>query len=376
MELTILDRRFNAIYQVDTFESVVWTERYIGYGEFELYMPLDSTILSYAQLNNYVHIVDSDRLMIIETVQIESTFEDGQKVKITGRSLESILDRRIIWNQTIVKGDVQSVIKKLINENVINPTISSRRIANFLFIDNEEYEATNDTDATIDENEEEEDPEVSAQYTGDNLYEVILDICNAYSTGFKIVLNEAHQFEFSIYKGTDRTYDANPYGRFVTFSPSYNNLTSSNYLDSLANYRNVTLVAGEDPEEGSDSSQEGYDRVRVTIGEASDLDRRELYTDARDIRSKLDDGTEILARPYRNMLRQRGYEKLAECQESIAFEGEIDTLHTYVYNKDYFVGDVVKIQNELGIGAKIRITEIVRSQDKEGYKIYPTFEVL
>lgn len=375
MELTILDQRFNPIYRLDTFESVVWTERYTGYGDFEILLPLNDSIFLYAKLNNYVHISDSDRLMIIETQEIDSSFEDGSKIKISGRSLESILDRRIIWNQTVVKGDVQTVIKKLINDNIINPSLINRKINNFIFEDNFQYSATSDTDATIDE-EEDGDPEVSAQYTGDNLYEVINEICYAFNTGFKIVVNESGQFVFSIYKGTDRTPESNQYGKFVVFSPSYNNLMSSNYLDSVANYRNVTLVAGEDPEEGSSSSSQGYDRVRVTVGDASDLERRELYTDARDLRTKLDDGTEVLPRPYRNMLRQRGYEKLAECPENIAFEGEIDTLHTYVYNKDYFIGDVVKIQNELGISAKIRITEIVRSQDKEGYKLYPTFEVL
>lgn len=375
MELTILDKQFRAIHKLDVFESVVWTERYNGYGDFEILLPLNSDIFAYAKLNNYVRISDSDRYMIIETQEIDSSFEDGTKIKISGRSLESILDRRIIWDQTVVKGNVQTVIKKLINDNVINPTIASRKIANFIFEENEAYSATNDTDATIDE-EEEGDPEVSAQYTGDNLYDVITEICYAFNTGFKITVNDAGQFVFSIFKGTDRTPESNPYSKFVVFSPSYNNLISSNYLDSIANYRNVTLVAGEDPEEGSESSSEGYDRVRVTVGEANDLDRRELYTDARDLRTKLDDGTIVLPRPYRNILRQRGYEKLAECPENIAFEGEIDTLHTYVYNEDYFIGDVVKIQNELGISAKIRITEIVRSQDKEGYKIYPTFEVL
>lgn len=375
MELTILDDQFFAIYQVDSFESAIWTERYIGYGDFEIYMPLNSDILAYAQLDYYVRIGGSDRLMIIETIELDSEFVDGPRIKISGRSLESILDRRIIWDQTIVKGDVQDVIKKLINENVINPSIASRKIANFYFKDNEGYDAENETDASIDE-EEDPEPEVSAQYTGDNLYDVITEICTVYDTGFKITLNSAKQFEFSLYKGTDRAYTTNPYGRFVTFSPGYDNLLSSNYLDSRVNYKNVTLIAGEDPDEDSEWYQGGYDRIRVTLGEASNLDRRELYTDARDIRSKLDDGTQLDLKPYRNLLRQRGREKLAECPEAVAFEAEVDSLHTYIYNKDYFLGDVAMIKNELGISARIRITEIVRTQDSEGYKIYPTFEIL
>ena len=151
MELTILDDQFFAIYQVDSFESAIWTERYIGYGDFEIYMPLNSDILAYAQLDYYVRIGGSDRLMIIETIELDSEFVDGPRIKISGRSLESILDRRIIWDQTIVKGDVQDVIKKLINENVINPSIASRKIANFYFKDNEGYDAENETDASIDE---------------------------------------------------------------------------------------------------------------------------------------------------------------------------------------------------------------------------------
>lgn len=378
MVVNILDRDFREIFHLDTFESLIWTERFTGYGEFELLLPLNSEAIQYAEIDNYLKLPDSDRLMIIETIEIDSSFEDGSKFKLSGRSLESILTRRIVWNQTKIYGNIQGIIEKVLNDSIINPSIAERKIDNFILnteiTENSVIEASWQDyivhEGQIDEEDDTEDildTNMSVEYTGDNVYDIIQEFCLAIPIGFKITVNEKGQFVFTLYRGGNRTYEANEFGKFVVFSPSYNNFSSSNYLNSKAEYKNVTHVLGEG---------EGSEREELTVGDGRGLERRELYTDARDLQSKLDDGSVLARKYYRNFLRQRGKEKLAEVQEIISFEGEIEPERSFKYNEDYFIGDIVKIKNELGMSASVRITEIVRSQDSEGYKLYPTFEVI
>ena len=71
---------------------------------------------------------------------------------------------------------------------------------------------------------------------------------------------------------------------------------------------------------------------------------------------------------------------LADNGKSLAditsFEGETETTIMFQYGKDFFNGDIVQIANEYGHETKARILEIVRSEDKDGYSVYPTFKTI
>lgn len=351
MEVLIMDEKFQQVCLIDAFESLIWTERYHGFGDFEIYTPANAELMKTVKQDYYAWLKDSDQVMIVEEVQIGTEVETGGHLTISGRSLESILDRRIIWQQTVLNGNLQNGIKKLITENVISPVIADRKISGFVF-------------------QESKDPyimglTIRAQYTGDNLYETIETICKAYNLGFRIMLNEQNQFVFSLYSGADRSYDqsVNPY---VVFSPKFENIINSNYLESKKTLKNVTLIAGEDA---------GSSRRTRIVGTGKDLSRREVYTDARDIQSETQDG-KLSDSEYNAQLVQRGKEKLSECQLIKSFEGQVETTHSFVYGEDFYKGDIVQIVNEYGIESKVRVIEIVRSRDVTGYETYPTFSVV
>ena len=351
MEVLIMDEKFQHVCLIDAFESLIWTERYHGFGDFEIYTPANAELMKTVKQDYYAWLKDSDQVMIVEEVQIGTEVETGGHLTISGRSLESILDRRIIWQQTVLNGNLQNGIKKLITENVISPVIADRKISGFVF-------------------QESKDPyimglTIRAQYTGDNLYETIETICKAYNLGFRIMLNEQNQFVFSLYSGADRSYDqsVNPY---VVFSPKFENIINSNDLESKKTLKNVTLIAGEDA---------GSSRRTRIVGTGKDLSRREVYTDARDIQSETQDG-KLSDSEYNAQLVQRGKEKLSECQLIKSFEGQVETTHSFVYGEDFYKGDIVQIVNEYGIESKVRVIEIVRSRDVTGYETYPTFSVV
>lgn len=254
--------------------------------------------------------------------------------------------------QRIFTGNLQTAIQTMLNENVIDPVITDRKIPNFIF------QASTDpriTALTID-----------AQYTGDNLYEVISALCRKNNIGFKVVLDNANRFVFSLYAGEDRTYlqNTNPY---VIFSPSFDNIIGSNYLESGKTLRNVTLVAGEG---------EGASRKTATVGSASGLSRRELFTDARDISSDVGNETTLTDAQYIAQLEQRGAEALAENTTITSFEGEVEATQMFKYGKDFFIGDIVQVADEYGHEGRAYISEFVMSQSNEGTSMYPTFKTI
>ena len=107
----------------------------------------------------------------------------------------------------------------------------------------------------------------------------------------------------------------------------------------------------------------------MTVGDASGVDRREIFVDARDVSSN--DG-ELTDTEYYAQLTQRGVENLAENAEMRNFEGEtVD--YTYKYGYDYGIGDIVEVVNEYGMQAATRVIEVIESEDESGKYTIPTF---
>ena len=133
MELIVLDTSLKMLSVLDTFESLIWTERYSAYGDFEVYTSINDSVLEILKDDYYLWLKESDQTMIVEDRKIESDAENGNHFTVTGRSLESILERRIIWKQTILSGNFQNGIKKLLDENIINPSDASRKVEGLIF---------------------------------------------------------------------------------------------------------------------------------------------------------------------------------------------------------------------------------------------------
>ena len=355
MELLVFDPELKGRGVLDIFDSLIWVDRYDAYGdvEFDTYSIIET--LSVVRENDYLVMANSQHTMIVDTIEIKTDVERGNKLVIKGRSLESILDRRIIWDQTILTGSLQDGILKLLNDNAINPIDPDRKINKLIFIPSEDPRITMLT--------------IDAQFTGDNLYDVISAICLSYNIGFKILHDENGNFVFSLYSGNDRSYDQleNPY---VVFSPNFDNILNGEYLYTNKLYKTVTLVAGEG---------EGSDRKKIAVafeGEAgSDLDRREIFTDAREISQTTEEG-ELTDEEYYAQLAQKGKETLIEMAIETVFEGQLQPNSLYIYGEDFFMGDTLQIADSYGHEGKVQITEFSQIQDAAGFRMYPSFITL
>ena len=386
MELIVMDTNFTPIHVVDSYESFIWKERYCGCGDFELYTSVTEELLKYIRKDYYISIRESDYTMIVESITIKSDPEEGNHIQVTGRTLESILDRRIIWGTQMYRGSFKHRICTILTDAIVEPKafvsgngdtmdLKDRKIDNFVIDDKDIPDIEGSDEDT--------------QYTGDSLYDVVVSMCTKYKLGFRILLNDNDQFVFSVYEGKDRSYEQDIV-QPVVFSPSFDNFSNGNYIESVADVRNVALIAGKDTQsvlEGIIDNITGEEipnpnsRIHAVADAnpdtpSSGLSRREIYVDAQQAPSESDDGTKLNDDEYVNMLKEKGSEELQKHSEISSFEGEAENTEQYTYGVDFFKGDVVSISDEYGHQATARITEMVISDGTGGLTMYPTFETI
>lgn len=352
MEALVLDTNFIAVGILDSYESFIWTDRYARCGDFEVYTTANKKTINLLKTDFYLWRKETNHVMIIDEIKIDTDAEDGSSLTICGESLEAILKRRIIWTQTSINDSLQNGVKRLLEENIINPIDEKRKISNFIFEENDDERIT--------------ELKLEAQYTGENLYDVICDICDINDIGFQITLNDNNQFVFKLIIGEDRSY-AQDKNTYVVFSPDWDNVINSNYLESTRTVKNVVLVDGEG---------EYPNRKQTSIGDISGLERRELYVDARDVSSEREDETTMTDEEYTAALNQKGEEELTSYKKTHVYDGEMNTNQMFVLGEDFFIGDVVQLKDDFGNESSARITEMIYSRDKSGFSYYPTFEIL
>lgn len=345
MDLLIYDEEFKLLDIVDTGSSVIWANRFRQCGDFELYIPTSADLLELLQEDRFVGRPDDDMLCIIEKVVANTDEENGDYMTVTGRCVRSILDRRIVWEQTALNDTVENVMRRLVTDAFISPAIAARKYDKLVLAPPHGYTET-----------------ISTQYTGDNILEAIEKLCTTYNYGFKITL-QGGLLVLDFYKATDRSKNQEE-NTPIIFSEEYDNLTASTYTKDKTAYKSVALVAGEG---------EGSARRRTVVGRSTDqagLHRRELFVDAKDISSN--DG-EITDTEYMAQLSVRGHTAITQAAQVESMEGTVEPRQMYKYGTDYYMGDIVSVVTKYGIQSTTQVLEVVESWDENGYECTPTF---
>lgn len=339
----IYNQNFEALAEIDEYISFIWTERYYQSGDFELVVPITKKTVDLCRYGNYVHRLDRDDYGIIEKIKYNTSIDGVEQLVVSGRFLASILGRRIIAVQTEFNNKtVGQIVQKLVDDAIISPTDSARKINDFSYSDI----SGNTT-------------KISVQYTGKNLLTTMEDLCLSNYLGFKIIYDNG--FKMTTYSGTDRSYNQteNPY---VVFSTDFDNLASSEYFEDFTELKTNVLIAGEG---------QGTERKSawVTKDNPTGLQRYEYFKDARNVSSN---NGAISDSVYMQQLKDEGLEYISTMSK--AFTGEV-FFNNYTFRKDVNVGDLVTIKNpNWNIFINTRLIEMVESTDETGlYTTTPTF---
>lgn len=349
MEIYIFNKDLNPLGVVDTFYSLSWIRRYHETGRFELHLALTHKNLDLFEIGNIIYKPGNDEAGVIDYRNLSQDVEGHETLVLTGSFATGYLDRRIIWGQEIINGTAENAMRTLVTKHAINPTNTDRKIPNLILGEVKGYTER-----------------IDYQISYANLLEELQGISKLSGIGFKTVLDiHAEKFVFELYKGLDRTiYQAT--NSPAIFSNEYENVFEQEYVNSIDNYRNIVLIAGEG---------EGTDRKSAVIGTGLGLDRYELYIDARDLRQEDEDGNPITDADYLAMLKDRGQIKLQEYKKLETFESTINVTHGNLkYKEDFDLGDIVTVMNKnWNVLVNPRITEIKEIYEPGKSEVYVTF---
>ena len=348
MELYVFDDNINLMHIVDSFVSLIWTRRYFKSGEFELHLPLTEDNIRYLIKNNIIYKKNDNEAGYIETRQIDLDEEGNEVLTIKGKFLTNYTDRRINWGQLLFNGKSEVLMRKLVNDNCINPSNSIRKIPLLELGELKNYTET-----------------IEYQNSYGNVVNELESIALTNELGYRINFNQIDKkLIFEVYKGVNRSVNQSLIAPCI-FSRDFENILKQTYMESNNNYKNTVLVAGEG---------EGTARTLVSINNNnSGLNRRELFVDARDLQKEVD-GVILTDIQYKNTLIQRGKEKLTEYQEVKTFESNVNTRGNNIYKSDYDLGDIVTVTDKKwGVTLDTRITEIEEVYEDGKIEVNPVF---
>ena len=365
MDVQLLDSTYTVVRIIDEYISLNWSDRSRKVGEFELIVPASEEILAAVKTDMYLSIPESDKLMIVEDVELSTDVTEGDTVKITGRSLESILDRRIIFPQLKTGTDVREALEKIVRSNLVSPSDSKRRIPNFTIRRTSKWQ-----EVSMEETE----------YYKDNVLDTVEDLCERYNVEYRVLPDGDGGFVFEVYQGEDRSWDQEE-NAYVVFSNRFDNLISTNYILTNHSEKNACYVTYEvnrtitDGDKGSvQVTSKNY--VLAEKDGAEGLKRREMTVDSEAESPNMAEASPTDISNYIAAMREQGRNAMAESKEIEAMDGELDYYTQFIYGRDYTIGDIVQVENAYGISAKCRVSEMVISVDSSGHTRVPTFEFI
>ena len=315
--MTLLDESFKPVYIVNSYEDLLWNERFLVVGSFKLVLAHISVEI--LQTAKYVIKSDSDRIGVI------MVYDLSDKAILEGNFIESFLIKRFGLDAVNYTGNAETVIRNIVRDTCI---LGDRAIGRLEL-------APTSTDLGT---------EVSINMLGKNVLEQIEAIQLEQALSIKIVYDfERDKLVFSVWAGKDERDN-------VLLSRDYDNILTEKYRIESVNVKNYAIV---------DGAGEGANRTRVIVDQRNGKPKNELYVDARDLQPV--DGQSGAA--YAAVLTERGNQKLREFAEVQTIDLTIDNNKAYMLH----LGDIVTYKNAAyDVIAEGQITEI---QDVAGSEI-------
>ena len=423
-EMYVLNQNLEPIGIIENYKSCIWANRYKEVGDCEIYIEATNDNLKLFQKNNYIIRDDDDMVCRIKKIELDTNNENGNYLIITGYDVKDFADQRIIWETMNCDGLVEDFIRDMIDKSLCSNTYINRKLVmpngnQLLFL--------GARSGLIEKTQE--------QISYKNIGEKIREYCTNFGWGYKVIYVNNH-LEFILYKGTNRS----EYVVFSNNYENLQSTKYTDDNTNLGNVALIGGEGdGSERSKEITGNEKGVNRYEIFV-DAKDISKNIKYSDLinlypngtivnynniygykmnlfdiqiidemqlLNLKTKYPDGTEIMVdnymyyripdviiaemetnNPNENTdvilqpliysvyLLNRGCEKLSEYGNRTSFEGTIEPTSTFKYKEDYFLGDLVTVENDFGISIKARICEIIEVNDDNGYSVEPKFEYL
>jgi len=380
MEPYTLNRNFLKQDIIDSFESIIWTERYYGDSEVELVVPLSTDSVRKLPTGTLLGVNDSEEIMILETLSIENG-----NLKLTGISLLPWLNNRFV--RTTYKHEDRYWYLEQPDYGTAGWILWA--IVYYMCCEGSPFlDGTIPTGVTNPEqfvipglglrDFDKSGPLIKVGVPFGPVYDCLREIATTYEVGMQILLDSADASGYSLgfrsYKGLDRTTDQTE-NVPVRFSPQMDSFTNIKELQSIAALKTLvySFAPGLNPSEGEPDLRTVPGVSALTGQQYTGFDLRALQVFADDITT---DQVAGLPENVVSILNSRAYDALTTNSLIKAVDGEIVPDNQFKYGKHYNLGDVIEVQGNSGAVQTARVTEYIRSQDSAGEKAYPTVTMI
>lgn len=430
-DVYVLNGNLETIGVIDSYKSLIWANRYWAVGDCELYVPATTENLTMLKKNNFLVKHGNNMICQIKKIELDTNAEEGNYLIVSGYDVKQWLDQRVVWSTMNVDGNAETFIRTMVDNALGNSGLYARQIVNLngsriFYLGTAAGFTEVITEQVSYKNVGEKVRDYCLKYGWG--YRVVLSNNLLYFQLYKGTDRTASVIFSSAYEnlattkyiedetnmgnvalvggegqGTARSRNVSGYAegmnryevyvdaKDISKTITWGDLTNlypttdqggQGYISGTAqagytykmNYINIQIV---DADQLTNLKATYPDGQEITIG---GNDYYQIYNEViADLPSNtLEDGDEVKLRDvvYSVYLLTRGYEKLAEFGAVTSFEGTVEPNTTFTYNKDYFLGDLVTIQNEFGITVQARITEVIEVDDDNGSSVEPKFEYI
>ncbi|KRN56257.1 siphovirus ReqiPepy6 Gp37-like family protein [Carnobacterium divergens] len=351
MILWLIDQQLNRINAIENFNSLVITKRYSEVSEFELHLPMTKEHLKLIQNNELILgniLVKSGEKTGYLIEEISPNFQrEASEIVIKGRDLRAYLERRILLGNQHYKDTPQNLIRKWLDESIINPVDPVRKMKQF------KIGSIPETNNSIN---------IETNYQ--NLLELISLVCKEFQLGFEVQLDLINrELIFISYTGKDRGSEQQTNSPAI-FSQSFENILQQTIVLNGIDAKTTAILEYE-------REEKNY-MLEVTDG-TSDISRREIYVDAKTI-GKPSAENPISIEEQQALVKQKGNETLLQYSFIQSMEADVVTNGNLRYQQDFDLGDKITVLvNELDFKLETRIECVEEVYEESGLEVRLTF---
>ena len=342
--------------------NLSWVERYREPGEFQITGQMSSGILDVLTKGTLLTHFNTREVMIVENIGISESRRESPTIDISGRSLTSYLEQRIVgsnvtvsnqslvplynlaagptWTQALTMLDAHTKAGSVIDANDAVPGLVNENVASGT----------------------ETAPQEARVIKRDDLLSATIELLEISDLGMKVLRPTSTgttSVTLRIHRGTDLSGS-------IIFSWETGDLERTEYLSTSKEDKNAAFVTG----------KAVYTRV---VSAETLLNRRMMAVDANDI----DEGdaykTPHSAGVYSDLqtkLGVRGREAINKNNPITITSVDISSTTKHRYRYEYDIGDIVMVDGNYGASQKMRVVEYAEIQDATGERGYPTLSIL
>lgn len=380
----------------EEYNTIIWTERCFDYGDFTIKSTSVQQTIDALPIGSFITLRDTTEVMMVETHDILTDKNGETSLTVSGRSLDSFLENRILvppdmtssedW-ETAVSYTGHHFLSLLIwnalaNNSGFDPTrmLGAKTIGSvqdpYLAVPNLVVSNTN-IDDTVNKIYSLSKQTVSALVldlqsqnklgvriirpaTRTRLpYQTItFDVSNPESYG-KVQIEESTddtKLRIDVYKGMDRSVNQSLVDP-VVFYNKLGHISEPHILKSNKTEKNKVLVL----------SSDGYVSFPDDLSESFFGFKRRISL--LDISKEKGEATQ---EEWDLFLQAEGLVDLAKNKSTLVADGKISDSNPYVYGKDYFLGDTITFAGNYEPYLSVYVNEVIRSQTSEGESTFPS----